>query len=131
MEKSVATTATLVYPNMYAKKKLETITAFAKEEELQEIYTTGEIYSAMTAQDWSNLGQSKSVLVAASDDRKLMNVRAAAQLEHHLDQLIRSRIPDSKISDTVKIQLNEFVDAISLFYNDVEFHSSSHALHVY
>jgi len=84
----------------------------------------------MTSQEWSNLGHAESVLVAATDDRKKMNARAAALLEHHLGRLLKSRDPDAKVSDTTKIQLNKFVAAVSQSYNDAEFHSYSHALHV-
>ena len=88
------------------------------------MHSSGEIYSALTSQEWSNLGH------AATEDRTKMNFRAAALLSHHLDRLVKNRNPDAKVSETTKIQLNKFVAAVSQSYNDAEFHSYSHALHV-
>lgn len=130
MEKSDANTATIVYSNSYAKTKLEVMKSFARGEAQQEMHSSGEIYSALTSQEWSNLGHAESILVAATEDHTKMNFRAAALLEHHLDRLVKNRNPDAKVSETTKIQLNKFVAAVSQSYNDAEFHSYSHALHV-
>lgn len=100
------------------------------EEAPQELHTTDEIYSAMTSQDWSNLGHAESTLVAATDDRRKMNVRAAALLEHHLDRVLKDRDPKAKVSLSIKVQLNKFVDEVSMTYNGAKFHSLSHAVHV-
>jgi hypothetical protein len=59
-----------------------------------------------------------------------MNLRAAALLEHHLDRVIKKRDPNAGISLSTRIQLNKFVAAVSLSYNDAKFHSYSHAIHV-
>lgn len=122
MEKSDESTRCFAYPNMYAKKKLETY--------LEEMSFAGDIYSAMTLQEWTILGHAESELVAATDDRKLMNVRAAKLLEHHLDRLLKSRNPDSELTDAIKAQLVKFVDVLSHSYEGAKFHSYSHVLHV-
>lgn len=122
MEKSDESTRCFAYPNMYAKKKLEIYS--------KEVSFAGDIYSAMTSQEWTNLGHAESELVAATDDRKLMNVRAAKLLEHHLDRLLKSRNPDSEVTDSVKAQLVKFVDVLSHSYKGAKFHSYSHVLHV-
>jgi len=130
MEKSDTNTAPFVYSNSYAKMKLEVMKSFARGEAQQGMHSSGEIYAAMTTQEWSNLGHAESGLIAATEDRTKMNFRAAALLEHHLDRLVKNRNPDAKVSETTKIQLNTFVAAVSQSYNDAEFHSYSHALHV-
>lgn len=122
MEKSDESTRCFAYPNMYAKKKLETY--------LEEMSFANDIYSAMTLQEWTILGHAESELVAATDDRKLMNVRAAKLLEHHLDRLLKSRNPDSELTDAIKAQLVKFVDVLSHSYEGAKFHSYSHVLHV-
>ena len=98
-------------------------------EDPQEMLTSGEVYAAMTSQDWGKLGHAESDIVAATDDRKKMNLRAAALLEHHLDRVIKKRDPNAGISLSTRIQLNKFVAAVSLSYNDAKFHSYSHAIH--
>lgn len=104
---------------------------FASSEDYpNEIHTSSEIYAAMTFQDWAKLGHAESELVAATDDRKRINVRAAALLEHHLDRVIKTRDPNSGISLSVKIQLSKFVVAVSQSYDGAKFHSYSHAIHV-
>jgi hypothetical protein len=99
-------------------------------EDPQEMFTSGEVYAAMTSQDWGKLGHAESDIVAATDDRKKMNFRAVALLEHHLDRVIKKRDPNAGISLSTRIQLNKFVAAVSLSYNDAKFHSYSHAIHV-
>jgi hypothetical protein len=125
MEKSDENTRFIAYPNMYAKKKLDIMKTY-----LEEMSSAGDIYSAMTSQEWTSLGHAESELVAATDDRKLMNIRAAKLLEHHLDRLLKSRNPDAKVTDITKAQLEKFVDALSQSYKGAKFHSYSHVLHV-
>jgi hypothetical protein len=131
MEQSCANThASNAYSNRYAEMKLKVMKSFARDMALQQVYTSDDIYSAMTAQEWDNLGHSESLLIATTDDRKVMNPRAVALLEHHLDRLVKNRNPDAKVSEITKHQLTSFVDDVSQSYNDAEFHSYSHALHV-
>jgi tetratricopeptide (TPR) repeat protein len=125
MEKSDENTRFIAYPNMYAKKKLKIMKTY-----LEEMSSAGDIYSAMTSQEWTSLGHAESELVAATDDRKLMNVRAAKLLEHHLDRLLKSRNPAAKVTDVIKAQLVKFVDVLSQSYKGAKFHSYSHVLHV-
>lgn len=96
----------------------------------QEMFTSAEVYNAMASQEWAKLGHAESELVAATDERAKMNFRAVALLEHHLTKVIKKREPNAFISLSTKIQLNKFVAAVSQSYNDVKFHSYSHALHV-
>jgi hypothetical protein len=110
---------------MYAKKKLKIMKTY-----LEEMSSAGDIYLAMTSQEWTSLGHAESELVAATDDRKLMNVRAATLLEHHLDRLLKSRNPDAKVTEVTKSQLEKFVDVLSQSYKGAKFHSYSHVLHV-
>lgn len=131
MEQSYANTSHKnAYSNRYAEMKLKVMRSFARDIALQQVYTSDDIYSAMTSQEWDDVGHSESLLVAATDDRKTMNSRAAALLEHHLDRLLKNRNPDAKVSEITKNQLTSFVDDVSQSYNDAEFHSYSHALHV-
>jgi hypothetical protein len=96
-----------------------------------EMFTSAEAYEAMTSQDWKKLGHADSGLVcAATDDRKTMNFRATALLEHHLDRVIKNRDPDANMSLSTRIQLSKFVDAISQTYGSAKFHSYEHAIHV-
>jgi hypothetical protein len=96
-----------------------------------EMFTSAEIYQAVTTQDWEKLGHADSALVcAATDDRKTMNFRATALLEHHLDRVIKKRDPEANISLSTRIQLSKFVDAISQTYGNAKFHSYEHAIHV-
>ena len=125
MEKSDESTRCIAYPNMYAKKKLDIMKTY-----LDEMSSAGDIYSAMTSQEWTNLGYAESELVAATDDRKLINVRAAILLEHHLDRLLKSRNPDAKVTEVTKAQLVKFVDVLSHSYKGAKFHSYSHVIHV-
>ncbi len=98
-------------------------------EDPQEMFTSGDVYAAMTSQVWGKLGHAESDIVAATEDHKKMNFRAAALLEHHLDRVIKKRDPDAGISLSTRIQLNKFVAAVSISYIDAKFHSYSHAIH--
>ena len=110
---------------MYAKKKLQIMKTYS-----EKMYSACELYSAITSQEWRNLGHAESELVAATDDRKIMNVRAAKLLEHHLDRLLKSRNPDAKVTEATKAQLVKFIDILSQSYKGAKFHSYSHVLHV-
>mmetsp|Transcript_3823 Transcript_3823/g.8537 ORF Transcript_3823/g.8537 Transcript_3823/m.8537 type:complete len:1220 (+) Transcript_3823:92-3751(+) len=96
------------------------------------MYSQSEIYDAMTNQDWEKLGHASasSGLVAASDDRDIIIVRASALLEHHLLRVLKERNADATISISIKVQINKFVADVAATYNDVHFHNLSHAIHV-
>ncbi|KAL9184127.1 hypothetical protein ACHAXT_002213 [Thalassiosira profunda] len=99
------------------------------------MFTSDEIYAAMTRQEWKNLGHCESagkdaLLVAATDDRGMMIVRASALLEHHLTRVLKARDADAKLPYLVKEQLKAFVKDVAATYSDVHFHSLSHAMHV-
>ena len=95
------------------------------------MYTSEEISSAMSAQEWEKLGHAESVLVTATNDHEDMIIRASALLEYHLDRLLKHRDVNAAMSEAVKFQINKFVREIANTYtDDAKFHNLSHALHV-
>ena len=95
------------------------------------MYTSEEIASAMSTQDWEKLGHAESVLVAATNDHDDMIIRASALLEYHLNRLLKHRDVSATMSEAVKFQINQFVREIANTYtDDAKFHNLSHALHV-
>ena len=51
-------------------------------------------------------------------------------LEHHLLSVLQERDPNSEMSLSVKIQLNQFVSEVSETYGNAKFHNWAHANHV-
>lgn len=113
----------------------EFLKVLARKDETQEqedlaMYTADEIYAAMTGQGWQVLGHAENALVAATDDRQKMIIRASALLEHHLSRVFEARDAGSKLPPDAKDQIKEFVGDIAATYSNVHFHNLSHALHV-
>jgi hypothetical protein len=94
------------------------------------MYTSDEIHAAMTAQDWDKLGHASSALVAATDCRETIIVRASALLEHHLLRVLKEKDANAVMPLTVKVQIRKFVCDVASKYNGAKFHSLSHAIHV-
>jgi atrial natriuretic peptide receptor A len=94
------------------------------------MYSTDEIYSAMTSQAWEKLGHAESSLVAATDETSTIVARASAILKHHLLRVIKHRDENAKMSLATQLQISHFVSEIAATYRNVKFHSLSHAIHV-
>lgn len=115
-------------PIISAKLSKENYMQAAAKEDMN--YTSEEIYDAMSSQDWERLGHASSDLVAATDDSYSLGFRACALLEHHLLSVLQERDPNSEMSLSVKIQLNQFVSEVSETYGNAKFHNWAHANHV-
>lgn len=93
-------------------------------------YTSDKIHAALAAQDWDKLGHASSALCVASEKREVIITRASALLEHHLFRVLKDRNSNASMPSAVKTQCREFVTDVASMYNEVKFHSLSHAMHV-
>ena len=95
------------------------------------MYTSEEIYRAMSGQEWEKLGYAENVLVEATNDHAKMIVRASALLEHRLERVLKHRDASAQMSTDVRLQISEFVGEVASTYtDDAKFHNLAHALHV-
>ena len=109
---------------------LKMLSATSARQEMS-MYTSEEIYQAMSNQEWEKLGYAESVLVEATNDHAKMIVRASALLEHRLDRVLKHRDAGAQMSTDVRLQISEFVrEVASTYTDDAKFHNLAHALHV-
>lgn len=103
----------------------------AEEASQDNMLSSSEICTAMTEQNWDNLGHAESALVAATEDLAKMKVRATALLELRLSRVLRERDHNARVTLSIKVQLANFVSDVAATYtNEAKFHNFAHAMHV-